>query len=141
MRAIVEDFSRYFDDVQAAVNAGTTPPDGANLVSSTSGDIVKLQVLQLLIAALYYIPLTKLRGQTLGKMALGMRVRPLAQDGLPTWGQSVLRWVGQFAIAVLLSIVPGGGIYSLLNAAWILWDPRRQCLHDKIAKTVVARKQ
>jgi hypothetical protein len=25
------------------------------------------------------------------------------------------------------------------NALWILWNPRRQCLHDKAAKIVIAK--
>jgi len=26
---------------------------------------------------------------------------------------------------------------SILDPAWLLWDPKRQCLHDKLADTVV----
>jgi uncharacterized RDD family membrane protein YckC len=100
--------------------------------------VLKLGLLQLLVTAVYEIPLTKLRGQTLGKMALGTRVRPLDREGLPTWGQAVLRWLG---FRVITAIPQVGGFYGLLDALWIFWDPRRQCLHDKIAKTVVARKE
>jgi uncharacterized RDD family membrane protein YckC len=32
-----------------------------------------------------------------------------------------------------------GGWYALLDELWLLWDPRRQCLHDKWAGTVVVR--
>jgi uncharacterized RDD family membrane protein YckC len=39
----------------------------------------------------------------------------------------------------LLWAIPNiGGIYFLLDALWCLWDPRRQCLHDKIGGTAVA---
>ncbi|MBK7610864.1 MAG: RDD family protein [Actinomycetales bacterium] len=32
------------------------------------------------------------------------------------------------------------GLVSYLDEAWLLWDQRRQCLHDKIADTVVEQK-
>ncbi len=136
--AVVDDFRRYLDDATAAARVNAAAPDANTLIANVTPDLFKLALLQLLVAALYEIPLTKLRGQTLGKMALGTRVRPLAQEGLPTWGQSVLRWVGSRLIAAIPQV---GGFYSLLDSLWLLWDPRRQTLHDKIAKTVVARKQ
>jgi uncharacterized RDD family membrane protein YckC len=135
--AIADDFSRYLNEVSAAAQAGANPPDATTFYANVVPDFLKLALLQLLVAAAYEIPLTKLRGQTVGKMVLGTRVRPLAQEGLPSWGQSVLRWVGYRVLAVIPQI---GSLYSLLDALWVLWDPRRQCLHDKIAKTVVARK-
>jgi uncharacterized RDD family membrane protein YckC len=135
--AIADDFSRYFEQVSTAAQAGANPPDATTFYANVVPDFLKLALLQLLVAAVYEIPLTKLRGQTVGKMVLGTRVRPLAQEGLPSWGQSVLRWVGYRVLAVIPQV---GGLYSLLDALWVLWDPRRQCLHDKIAKTVVARK-
>jgi uncharacterized RDD family membrane protein YckC len=33
-----------------------------------------------------------------------------------------------------------GGLFALINESWLLWDPRRQCLHDKAAGTVVVKK-
>ena len=32
------------------------------------------------------------------------------------------------------------GLFALINESWLLWDPRRQCLHDKAAGTVVVKK-
>ena len=135
--AIADDLRQYWSEATAAAQVGGNPPDSTTLVANLTPEVLKLALLQLLVAAVYEIPLTKLRGQTLGKMALGTRVRPLAQEGLPSWGQAVLRWVGYRVLAVIPQI---GGFYSLLDALWIFWDPRRQTLHDKIAKTVVARK-
>ena len=31
------------------------------------------------------------------------------------------------------------GVLSLLDPAWISWDPRRQALYDKVARTVVVQ--
>ena len=136
--AMADDLRQYWSEATAAAQVGGNPPDSTTLVANLTPEVLKLALLQLLVAAVYEIPLTKLRGQTLGKMALGTRVRPLAQEGLPSWGQAVLRWVGYRVFAVIPQI---GGFYSLLDALWIFWDSRRQTLHDKIAKTVVARKE
>jgi uncharacterized RDD family membrane protein YckC len=136
--AMTDDFRRYLDQVTTAAQLGANAPDPTTFYANIVPDVLKLTLLQLLVTAVYEIPLTKLRGQTLGKMAVGTRVRPFAQEGLPTWGQAVLRWVGS---TLLYSVPQIGGLYFLLDALWIFWDPRRQCLHDKIAKTVVARTQ
>ena len=103
-------------------------------MNNVTGDVYKYVALQLLVAAVYQIPLHKYLGSTVGKLALGIRVRPLDHDGLPSWGQAVARFAGQ---DVLIAVPTIGGFYGLLDALWLLWDPRRQCLHDKIARTAV----
>jgi uncharacterized RDD family membrane protein YckC len=43
-------------------------------------------------------------------------------------------------VYALVPVVPTvGGLFALTNEAWLLWDPRRQCLHDKAARTVVVK--
>jgi uncharacterized RDD family membrane protein YckC len=41
----------------------------------------------------------------------------------------------------VLSLVPLLGLIApmvrFLDPAWLLWDPKRQALHDKVADTVV----
>ena len=34
-----------------------------------------------------------------------------------------------------------GFFLSVLDPAWLLWDPKRQALHDKVAETVVVLKR
>ena len=77
----------------------------------------------------------RLRGQ--------LRSPRLALNGAP--GRlSVVTALRRQVISVatsLLSLVPlasflGSGL-SILDPAWLLWDPKRQCLHDKVADTVV----
>jgi uncharacterized RDD family membrane protein YckC len=75
---------------------------------------------------------------TLGKMALGIRVR--RPDGSPaTWREALLRpllpTVGSWA-----NTVPGVGLLSLLDYLWMLWDKQKQTIHDKIASTIVVTK-
>ncbi|MBL1092423.1 RDD family protein [Streptomyces sp. 9-7] len=75
------------------------------------------------------------RGQTVGKMAMKIRVAMLANGSIPT-GQAA--WI-RAAVYTLPEIVPCCGfIFWLVNVLWCTWDkPYQQCLHDKAAKTVV----
>jgi uncharacterized RDD family membrane protein YckC len=80
----------------------------------------------------YEVGLTATRGQTVGKMALGIRVVDAATGQPPGWGPSFVRWV----IPVVMGFVP---FLPIVDALWLLWDANRQCLHDKPAKTLVIR--
>ncbi|MFI9078897.1 RDD family protein [Streptomyces sioyaensis] len=75
------------------------------------------------------------RGQTLGKMAMKIRVAMLSNGSIPTPQSGWTR----AAVYTLPEIVPCCGfIFWLINVLWCTWDkPYRQCLHDKAAKTVV----
>jgi uncharacterized RDD family membrane protein YckC len=47
---------------------------------------------------------------------------------------------GRAAMYALIPVVPlAGSLFSLLNALWLTWDRRRQCLHDKAARTIVVK--
>lgn len=81
---------------------------------------------------LYEVVLTATRGQTLGKMALKIKVVSSSTGRHPDWGASLLRWV----IPLGMSIIP---FLPLLDYLWALWDENRQCLHDKAATTLVIR--
>ena len=83
----------------------------------------------LLLGPLYFVLLTGLRGQTLGKMLVGIRV--VGRDGqVPGLGYAALREiVGKFVSFLVF----------LLGFLWIGWDGRKQGWHDKIAGTHVVR--
>jgi uncharacterized RDD family membrane protein YckC len=67
------------------------------------------------------------RGQTIGKMALSIRVIGL-QDGRPIgYGRAFVRQ--------LVKIV--SGLAFGLGYLWMLWDREKQCWHDKAAGSVV----
>lgn len=75
------------------------------------------------------------RGQTIGKLALGLRiVRP---DGSAA---SLGRLLGlRYGVASVINIVPAlGQIYGLLDCLFIFHSSRR-CLHDRIADTIVVK--
>jgi uncharacterized RDD family membrane protein YckC len=72
-------------------------------------------------------------GRTVGKRVLGLRVRPLAEDRKPRWGEAFLR-SGVMGLGYLV----GGWLFLLLDGLWPLWDkPWQQAIHDKAARTVV----
>lgn len=88
------------------------------------------------LTGIYTVLFTKLKGQTLGKMAVGIKVVQMIDGSLPTWGNAIGRW----ALPAVAALVPwAGGLGWLLIYLWILWDPNKQGLHDKVAKTVVIR--
>ncbi len=75
---------------------------------------------------IYNILMLKYYGATLGKMALRLRV--VSKEGELDWVTVILReTVGKFVSAIIL------GIGYLM----VVWDPRKQALHDKIAGTYV----
>jgi uncharacterized RDD family membrane protein YckC len=105
------------------------------LIVGTSGEAV-LGLFWLIGFALYG-PVLMMRegpnnGQTLGKQALGLRV--VRETGEPmTFGSALVRdAVGKSLLNLVTCF-----FYGILDSLWCLWDPRHQCLHDKIGTTLV----
>jgi uncharacterized RDD family membrane protein YckC len=91
------------------------------------------------ISLVYDVGLLAWKQATLGKMLLGIVVRR-ATDPRLTVGDAFKRQI-LTAVGTLISLLSNGGSYlSLIDSAWLLWDPKRQTLHDKIAGTVVVLK-
>ena len=67
------------------------------------------------------------RGQTVGMMALNIRVVDTGTGGPIGYGRSFLRllmmWIGSIPL--------------YLGWFWMLWDPQKQTWHDKVANTFV----
>ncbi|OPH52042.1 hypothetical protein BC351_33295 [Paenibacillus ferrarius] len=89
-----------------------------------------MSVLQYAISWSYFVILTVLLGQTLGKMIMGIRV--VRKDGLPnTWGSILLREIiGKIVSAIILCI---GYIMAGI-------DSEKRSLHDRMAGTRVVKK-
>lgn len=94
-------------------------------------------VVMLAIWFLYEVPLTVRRGQTLGKLLVGIRVTSTGSTGRLSWVAVLGRW----AILGLPSLFGFIGVlFQALDCGWQLSDrARRQCLHDKAVGTVVVR--
>jgi uncharacterized RDD family membrane protein YckC len=93
--------------------------------------VVLLAVLILAIVQLYMLTL---RGQTIGKRVMGIKIVNLNDEALP----------GFFKIQVLRGLVPGllaavpyiGCLFWIVDSCFIFRDDRR-CIHDLIAGTKV----
>ncbi len=73
-------------------------------------------------------------GQTPGKQVVSIRVVPEAGGPLP-FGTGVVR----DTVAKNILGTATGGLFSLVDFLWPLWDDRSQALHDKMANTLVVR--
>lgn len=83
-----------------------------------------------LIGFLYYWLLHAYwNGQTLGKKLFGMRVVQETGQRI-TVGQAAVRQLVELVLASLCCL-------GIVDLGWILFDPRKQALHDKAAKTLV----
>lgn len=84
-------------------------------------------LISMLITWGYFVLFTGIRGQTPGKMFMGIKVVD-EQGNVPGIGRALLREViGRFL----------SGIIFYLGYLWAAWDPRGQAWHDKIAGTLV----
>ena len=113
------------------------------VAAQQAGPLLAASLVSLLVSAAYFIVQTAKYGRTLGKRALGIRVRRADEDALPSWGAAALRWLVFLGVPSLVSNVPllsfFGTIFPILDGLWPLWDQRRQAIHDKVAKTIVVR--
>ena len=90
-------------------------------------------VISFVIGTIYFALLNGgAKGQTIGKMVWGTRVRDAATGGALGPGKAAVRYLAP----ALLSIVTFGLIW-LPDGLWMLWDRRRQTLHDKLVGSVV----
>jgi uncharacterized RDD family membrane protein YckC len=67
------------------------------------------------------------RGQTLGQMAMGIRVIDFNTGGPIGYGRAFIRWLVSLVSAIVI----------FLGYLWMLWDKEKQCWHDKAANDVV----
>ncbi|SPT50477.1 RDD family protein [Actinomadura madurae] len=137
-------FSIRWDKMQESVESNqpiTDPMDVYNIPRLLTGYAIVF-----VLSFAYFTVLHAKTGQTLGKKACGIRLVKASDQSAVTWGQVIGRQGFIYAISIttgvlnLLSPAAGIlGIVGLLDVAWILWDDRRQALHDKVAKTIVVK--
>ena len=103
---------------------------GLNLgVETILGTTIAVRVLNIIMVFLYYVIMTGIWGQTLGKKWLRIKVQTM--DGqVPGYKKALIReTVGKLVSGLVLGI-------GYLAA---IWDKDKQTWHDKMAKTVVVR--
>jgi uncharacterized RDD family membrane protein YckC len=122
--------------VTAPFSVGFFASDSAGATSLVIGLLVAIACVT--VAALLYAPamMTRTDGRTLGRMVTGIRV--VRASGEPmSFGTALLREVvlKAFAFPLIGSIT--GGILSLLDILWPLWDSENRALHDIVVDTRV----
>ncbi|HEU5420964.1 MAG TPA: RDD family protein [Streptosporangiaceae bacterium] len=98
------------------------------------GPFLLVWLLSVVISLAYYWLLTAFGGATLGKRAVGTRVVSASDRTLVGLGAAA----GRAAVFILGPVIP---FFGLVDNLFLLWDPQRQCLHDKAARTLVVRKE
>lgn len=123
------------DAVETAAASGTPSFDGA-----TTASFILVLVISAIASGTYFTFTIALRGATVGMSAL--RIQVVDEQGqMPTVGRAFGRWAFVQVFQWLTNLVPFvGGLVWLLDPLWMLWDPEKQTLHDKVAKTWVLQK-
>ncbi|MES9537182.1 MULTISPECIES: RDD family protein [unclassified Actinomadura] len=137
-------FSIRWDRMRDSIESGepvTNPLDLYNIPRLLVGYGIVV-----LLGFVYFTVLHARWGQTLGKKAFGIRLVRADDRSAVSWGQALGRQAIVYGIGVatgaLNLLLAGGailGLLGLLDNAWILWDDRRQALHDKAVKTIVVK--
>ena len=97
------------------------------------GETLLVVVLFLIPEAIYYTALIGSRSQTLGKMALGIRVVDAESRSPIGYTRAFSRWLSTATLRAFFTIP------TVIDHLWPLRDPRNQALHDKFARSVVVR--
>ncbi len=89
-------------------------------------------LVNLVIDLAYFGYFLSTRGQTIGMMVFNFKVRDVATGQYPSVGKSILRgFIWNVEVGLTVCII------GALGWLWMLWDPNRQAIHDKIAGTIV----
>jgi len=127
---LIASWSTISDQLNGSSSAGDAFRSGAAL-----GHVAAWALTVATVNYGYQALMIRYFGGTLGKLAVGIRVR--RDDGtFVGWREALLRPILQLALAYG-SFIPGAGLTSILDDLWMIWDRQSQTLHDKIASTIV----
>ncbi|MFO7262520.1 MAG: hypothetical protein A6D91_09180 [Bacillaceae bacterium G1] len=88
-----------------------------------------VDAVEIAVGMVYYVVLTVVYGQTLGKMIVGIRVVP-RHGGKNRWGAILLREsIGKLLSTLLL----------MIGYLMVAFDKEKRALHDRMASTVVVK--
>ena len=91
------------------------------------------ETIEVIVGVVYYVVLLGQRGQTVGCMALGVKVVDQRAGGPIGYPRAFLRWLVEGLLFVVLFIP------WVVDILWPLWDTHNQTLHDKAAGSVLIR--
>ncbi|HSF23507.1 MAG TPA: RDD family protein [Blastocatellia bacterium] len=96
-------------------------------VVGSNRDLIIVAVLTLFLFALNFVALAGSNGQSAGMRILGIYI--VRVDGKPfTLKDAAMRHLVGYPLSMMA---------FFLGFLWILWDPRQQGWHDKLARTIV----
>jgi uncharacterized RDD family membrane protein YckC len=88
--------------------------------------------ISLIIDVIYFGYFWSSRGQSIGMMPFGFKVRDVATGQFPTMGKAALRgFIWTLEVNFTFCII------GAIGWLWMLWDPQKQAIHDKVAGTIV----
>ncbi|RNI23313.1 RDD family protein [Flexivirga caeni] len=129
----------WYDAVlTAAKNGGSQPPVPSALYHVPW----QFPVVSLLIYLVYEIGLVAWRGQTIGHLICGVRVRGAGSAAKPEINAAVIRALvkGVSNITTFIPVLGSlGSVFSLVDGLIPLGERSAQSIHDKAAKTYVVR--
>nr|WP_294693437.1 RDD family protein [uncultured Friedmanniella sp.] len=136
---LVDRVSAYFAEVVAAAEQGLPQPvlDPQSLIPAS--DQFLLTAVGVSINFLYQLLFLRWRSATPGKQLCGLRVVPVDEGratGRLSWRSVVTRALVWAAPGLNLLL----GLFQLLDVLFPLWHPKRQALHDILARTQVVRR-
>ncbi|NGO72933.1 RDD family protein [Streptomyces boncukensis] len=103
--------------------------------STDSGQTYWQQAVYTLAYFIYEGLMLTTRGQTVGKMAMKIRVGMLANGAVPAGSPGWFR-AATYSLPALVPCL--GFLFWLVNVLFCTWDkPYQQCVHDKAARSVV----
>ena len=111
--------------------------DAADVEGSALPFLFVLVVPVIVTGLIYEVVMIATRGQTLGKMAMGIKVVRADNGARPGAGKSLGRW----SLPYLILLIPLlGWLFTLLCYLSLTWGRDRQGWHDKAAGTLVTVK-
>jgi uncharacterized RDD family membrane protein YckC len=89
-------------------------------------------VINLIVDVAYFAYFWSSRGQSIGMMPFGFKVRDMATGQFPSLGKAALRgFIWTLEVGFTICII------GAVGWLWQLWDPQKQAIHDKVAGTIV----
>jgi len=133
-------YAHRIQDVQNLYHGDVSSPAAQTAISVAGsrlfGSLLLSGIAGALITMAYDWIQHGLWGKTLGKRAVGTMVVTADTRSKISGGAAG----GRAAVYALPSAIPIiGTLFAAVNELWLLWDKRRQCLHDKAARTVVIK--
>ncbi len=140
VQRLLEGYTKYFQDVMDLSRSGgsiSQIPDPNNY--DIAQPALWLSLVTYAVGLLYTILLLRFKSATVGQLMCGLRVVDESSGKVAPlgWGQASLRAVTYYVIVLAgnyLLYIP-----LLINFLMPLFDPKRQTLHDKAAKTQVVK--